>query len=156
MHFTTYTAAETEGLAGELARARPRDARELTVLYLQGDLGTGKTTFARGFLRALGETEPVRSPSYTLFDLHELGDLTVLHIDLYRLREEGELESLGLRDWARPGALWLIEWPDRARKRLPQADLKLAFTVSPPAHEIDLTAGTAFGRVWLQAFSAPG
>ncbi len=154
MHVTTHTAEETEELGRRLASARPReDAGALAVIYLTGDLGAGKTTFARGFLRALGVEEPVRSPTYTLIELHELMQQTVLHIDLYRLRDEAELESLGLRDWAGPGCLWLIEWPERAGKRLPPPDLILTFTVGVPAHDIEVRAQTALGEGWLEGLA---
>jgi tRNA threonylcarbamoyladenosine biosynthesis protein TsaE len=138
VHVTTHTAYETEEFGRRLAIARPSDARALVVLYLTGDLGAGKTTFARGFLRGLGEVEPVRSPTYT-------------HIDLYRLRDETELDSLGLRDWARPGCLWLIEWPERGGARLPPPDLVFTFTVGVSAHEIDVRSPTALGHQWLRS-----
>ena len=150
MRITTHTAEETEEFARQLALARPAD-RDLAVLYLTGDLGAGKTTFARGFLRGLGGVDPVRSPTYTLLELHELGSLTVLHIDLYRLRDEGELDSIGLRDWARPGCLWLIEWPERAGARLPPPDLTLTFTVGVSAHEIEIHPSTPLAHQWLGA-----
>jgi tRNA threonylcarbamoyladenosine biosynthesis protein TsaE len=93
----------------------------------------------------------VRSPTYTLLDLHELPGETVLHIDLYRLRDETEIDSLGLRDWARPGCLWLIEWPERGGARLPPPDLVLTFTVGVSAHEIDVRSPTALGDQWLRS-----
>jgi tRNA threonylcarbamoyladenosine biosynthesis protein TsaE len=150
VHLTTHTAEETEELGRQLARTRAGAADALAVIYLTGDLGAGKTTFARGFLRALGVKEAVRSPTYALLELHELQSQTVLHIDLYRLRDEAELESLGLRDWARPKCLWLIEWPERAARRLPPADLVLTFTVGVPAHHIGVRAQTPLGEQWLE------
>lgn len=153
VHLATQTAEETEELGKQLAAARPADERGLAVIYLTGDLGAGKTTFARGVLHGLGEADAVRSPTYTLLDLHELGVLTVLHVDLYRLRDEAELESLGLRDWARPGCLWLIEWPERAGRRLPPPDLIMTFNVGVSTHEIEARAGSALGEKWLQSLS---
>ena len=153
VRLTTQTAEETEELGEQLAAARPADEHGLAVIYLTGDLGAGKTTFARGVLRGLGEADAVRSPTYTLLELHELGVLTVLHVDLYRLRDEAELESLGLRDWARPGCLWLIEWPERAGRRLPAPDLIVTFTVGVSAHAIEARAGSAMGEKWLQSLA---
>ena len=155
MLIRTHTAEETEALGRELARVRP-DAGELAVIYLTGELGAGKTTFARGVLRALGVTTAVRSPTYTLLELYELGALTVLHIDLYRLRDAAELEPLGLREWARPGTLWLIEWPERGGGRLPPADLTLTLTVDPPAHDIALSADSEAGNAWLARLDLAG
>ena len=74
------------------------------MVYLQGELGSGKTTLARGFLQALGVTGPVRSPTYTLVELYPAAGITLVHADLYRLRDPAELESLGLREWAAPGS----------------------------------------------------
>jgi tRNA threonylcarbamoyladenosine biosynthesis protein TsaE len=146
----TRSAEETEELGRRLAGVREAGFEGLEVLYLTGDLGAGKTTFVRGFVQALGAANAVRSPTYTLLELHELPSLTVLHVDLYRLREASELDSLGLRDWARPGCLWLIEWPERAAGRLPPSDLTLTFAVGASAHEIDLRAGSPHGGEWLE------
>jgi tRNA threonylcarbamoyladenosine biosynthesis protein TsaE len=155
VHLKTQTAEATEELGGQLSRLRPGpDA--LTVIYLEGGLGAGKTTFARGFLNAAGVAGAVRSPTYTLLELHELESLTLLHVDLYRLRDAAELESLGLRDWARPGCLWLIEWPERGGQRLPPPDLTLTFAVGAPAHEIDLRADSPRGEAWLARLASQG
>ena len=148
MHLETHTAEETEALGRQLASLRP-DPGTVVVVYLTGELGAGKTTFARGFLRELGVTGTVRSPTYTLLELHELGGLTVLHVDLYRLKNAAELDSLGLREWARPASLWLIEWPERGAGRLPTPDLTLTFTVGAEAHVIELRANSDRGKDWL-------
>lgn len=145
----TNTAQDTEGLGWQLACARPEVENQLAVLYLTGELGAGKTTFARGFLRALGVTDPVRSPTYTLLELYAAGALTVVHVDLYRLHETSELDFIGLRDWARPGYVWLIEWPEKGSGRLPPADLTLSFAVGEAGHEVAMTAESALGRSWL-------
>jgi tRNA threonylcarbamoyladenosine biosynthesis protein TsaE len=92
----------------------------------------------------------VRSPTYTLINLHEANTLTLVHVDLYRLRDPGELEHLGLREWARPGFLWLIEWPERAGGRLPAADLTVGLAAGPDAHGADVSAETPVGAHWLE------
>jgi tRNA threonylcarbamoyladenosine biosynthesis protein TsaE len=148
----THTAQATEDFAAQLAKARPGASQELAVLYLTGELGAGKTTFARGFLRALGVTQPVRSPTFTLMELYPAGALTLLHLDLYRLEEPSELEALGLREWARPYFLWLIEWPEKGAQRLPPADLTLSFSVGADGHDITVTAKSALGSAWLVQF----
>jgi tRNA threonylcarbamoyladenosine biosynthesis protein TsaE len=145
----TSSAAETEEDGARFARARPRNADLFAAVYLSGDLGAGKTTWARGFLAACGVTAIVRSPTYALVELYELEELTLLHLDLYRLQDESELEPLGLRDWAQPGYLWLIEWPERAAGRLPPADLLVALTSAKDAHQIVVTAATRLGEAWL-------
>jgi tRNA threonylcarbamoyl adenosine modification protein YjeE len=101
-------------------------------------------------VRACGVAMPVRSPTYTLVNLYEAAALTLLHLDLYRLRDAGELEHLGLREWARPGCLWLIEWPQRAVGRLPAPDLTVHLSVAPEAHVADISAATAAGKEWLE------
>ena len=148
MRTHTPSAQDTEDFGAQLARARPAADNELAVLYLEGELGAGKTTFARGFLRALGVTQPVRSPTFTLMELYPAGALTVLHVDLYRLGGPSELEALGLRDWARPGFVWLIEWPERGTGRLPPADLTVSFSAGEAGHDIIVTAKSALGRSW--------
>ena len=95
------------------------------VIYLEGELGAGKTTLARGLLRARGATGAIRSPTYTLLEPYELPGGTVLHMDLYRLRDPLELENLGLADYPPTKALWLVEWPDKGAGLLPPASLRV-------------------------------
>ena len=144
------TAEDTETFGGRLAVARP-SGDPLATIYLSGDLGAGKTTLARGFLRAAGITGPVRSPTYTLVEMHETAAVSIAHLDLYRLRDPDELEPLGLREWARTGFVWLVEWPEHAAGRLPPPDLSVVITAGENGHEINVTARSALGQLWLSA-----
>ena len=118
--------------------------------YLRGELGAGKTTLAQGFLRACGIDGAVRSPTYMVLQVYPLERQTVVHLDLYRLRGPEELEPLGLTEWAFPGCLWLIEWPQRGAGGLPPADLVVDLTLTAAGHEAQLSAGSALGRAWLR------
>jgi len=151
----TTTAEGTEGFGARLAGARP-DPNALTVIYLIGNLGAGKTTLARGFLHALGVAGAVRSPTYTLVEIYETGALTAVHLDLYRLSDPTELDNLGLREWARGGHLWLIEWPERGADRLPGADLVVSLTAGNDGHDIEVTATSGPGASWLDRAAAAG
>jgi tRNA threonylcarbamoyladenosine biosynthesis protein TsaE len=147
--------SDTEALGARLAGTRPpRD--ELAVLFLEGELGAGKTTLARGLLRALGVAGPVRSPTYTLVELYPLEGLTAVHADLYRLRAPQQLEDLGLREWAGPNHLWLIEWPERGTGHLPAPDLRVALTVRPGAHHIEVTPASRRGAQWVGRLGGGG
>lgn len=137
----TETAALGEAIAGAL------QGRAGGVIYLQGPLGAGKTTVARGLLRALGVGGAIRSPTYTLLEPYELpgsppGRLLV-HLDLYRLNDASELEPLGLRDYPPERCWWLIEWPERAAARLPPADLVVALAHAGAARRADLSGPLA-------------
>jgi tRNA threonylcarbamoyladenosine biosynthesis protein TsaE len=147
--FSAASAADTEALGAQLARAQPL-GHALTVIYLRGELGTGKTTFVRGFLEGHGYTGPVRSPTYTLIELYPLAGQVFLHADLYRLAEPSELESTGIRDYAQAGYVWLIEWPERGQGHLPEADLVLELSFAKDAHLISAEGLSASGRAWLQ------
>jgi tRNA threonylcarbamoyladenosine biosynthesis protein TsaE len=153
----TATAAETEALGVQLAGSRPGQeslahgsSGLFGVIYLAGDLGAGKTTLTRGFLRALGVRGAVRSPTYTLVETYEVGDVTAVHLDLYRLSDPSELDNLGLREWARAGHIWLVEWPERGTDRLPEADLVVRLTAGEGGHDIELSAHSAYGSLWLE------
>jgi tRNA threonylcarbamoyladenosine biosynthesis protein TsaE len=150
----TTTAEETEAFGARFARTRPERSDLFGVIYLVGDLGAGKTTLTRGFLHALGVVGVVRSPTYTLVEIYEMGALTALHLDLYRLSDPVELDNLGLREWASAGHLWLIEWPERGSGRLPTADLVVKLTAGEGGHDIELQAQGALGTAWLERLAA--
>lgn len=104
-------------------------AAGVRVVGLKGELGGGKTTFARALLRGLGYAGRVPSPTYTLLEHYALPGLDVVHMDLYRLAHEQELEALGIRDWlAGTGPIWvLVEWPERAGRLESTCDLLVHF-----------------------------
>jgi len=107
------------------------------VVYLSGELGAGKTTFAGGFLRALGANGPIKSPTYTLIEPYECGERAIYHLDLYRVVTPHELEMLALRDFLQAGAVWLVEWAERGGQALPSPDLTVRLAYSEPAGDLD-------------------
>lgn len=164
--------AATLAVAAVYARSLPRRDTEhgamgaAIKLYLRGDLGAGKTCFARGFLQGLGVERPVRSPTYSLLELYPATDFSlrsgatpypgegVAHLDLYRLGDPEELEALGLADLDRPGWVWLIEWPEQGRGRLPPADLECELSSCGEGRSLSVRSGTELGRLWQHAASA--
>ncbi|MBL8224893.1 MAG: tRNA (adenosine(37)-N6)-threonylcarbamoyltransferase complex ATPase subunit type 1 TsaE [Chromatiales bacterium] len=120
----------TRALGQVLGAAVASQAPRSFMLWLRGDLGAGKTELARGVLAGLGHRGRVPSPTYTLVEPYGLAGATVLHVDLYRLRDPAELDDLGLADALAAGAIALVEWPEQAAGRLPAADLEVRLEVS--------------------------
>lgn len=117
VEFSSASVDDTTRFAAALAReVRPRD-----VLLLTGDLGAGKTTFTKAFCAALGVTDHVTSPTFTLVHEYRGNSLTVCHADLYRLERTGELTDLGLDDARRAGAVLVVEWGDLAPQEFDDA-----------------------------------
>lgn len=145
--------AATLQLGARLARALPPDAMPL-VVYLHGDLGAGKTTLARGILRELGETGPVRSPTYALVALYSPGGQTVVHLDLYRLESPDELLALGLPDYLPGSRLWLVEWPGKAAGTgLPGADAHVYLEPAGASRRASIAAASPRGESWAAIVS---
>ncbi|HWP94433.1 MAG TPA: tRNA (adenosine(37)-N6)-threonylcarbamoyltransferase complex ATPase subunit type 1 TsaE [Gammaproteobacteria bacterium] len=145
-------AAATEALGAALARAL---GPEGAVVYLQGELGAGKTTLVRGFLRALGYTGSVRSPTYTLLEPYLVEGRRVYHLDLYRIAEPAELEFLGVRELGERGDVCLIEWAERGAGALPPADLVLELAHAGPVRRLRWQAHSEAGRRLAGAACVP-
>jgi tRNA threonylcarbamoyladenosine biosynthesis protein TsaE len=125
------------------------------IIFLEGELGAGKTTLVGGLLAELGFSGPVRSPTYTLVEPYELQDDRVLHhIDLYRLVTPDEVEPLGLRDLLARAGILLIEWPSKGAEQIPPADLsvRLVYAAGGSQRRATLSALTSKGRGLLAGF----
>ena len=139
--------AELVDSAGQFARRLQSSGAQPLVIGLTGALGSGKTTWARAMLRGLGYRGRVPSPTYTLLEQYEVADLTIVHLDLYRLTGDAELENLGLRDWlAAPDTWVVIEWPERAAALARRCDLILEFADrGDSARQVTLRGATPAG-----------
>jgi tRNA threonylcarbamoyladenosine biosynthesis protein TsaE len=133
-----------------VARSLATVAVDGGVIHLVGPLGAGKTTFARAFLRALGVGERIKSPTYSLIETYALADLSLHHLDLYRIAAADELEWLGLRDLAAGRQLWLIEWPEHGAGAIPPADLNVHLAHAGVARDLRLMASSERGSDWLR------
>lgn len=119
------------------------------LIALSGELGAGKTTFVGGLLTAFGHVGTVRSPTYTLIEPYAFAGRDVYHLDLYRLRDPSELEELGLRDLMQPGAIVLVEWPERAGGELGSPDVHVRLDYPNTGHDgrvLHLHAMTESGK----------
>jgi tRNA threonylcarbamoyladenosine biosynthesis protein TsaE len=144
------SAEAQEDLGRCLALCAPRPF----VVYLEGDLGAGKTTLVRGFLRGLGHAGNVKSPTFTLIEPYDVPSGPVFHLDLYRLADPEELEYLGLRDLLGERSVLLVEWPERGEGSLPSADLRIAIEHRDSARRLRVDGISPAGR--LAAATAVG
>lgn len=134
--------AQLEAFATRLASA----VDPPLVVYLDGPLGAGKTTFVRAFARALGYPGRVKSPTYGLLERYDVAGVFLLHLDLYRLEDPAELDYLALRDLFDAQTLLLIEWPAKGGLSLPAADLELLFSEAVSDRKLTAVAKTTKGE----------
>ena len=109
-------------------------------IYLRGDLGAGKTTLVRGFLRGRGYGGKVKSPTYTLVEPYELGDIAIFHFDLYRMQDEEELLHIGFQDYLQDDSILLLEWPEKANSILETPDLLVDIDIPGEGRTLSLSA----------------
>ena len=123
------------------------------LIFLEGDLGAGKTTLSRGIIRGLGHVGAVKSPTFTLVEPYEIGDIRAFHFDLYRLVDPEELEFLGIRDYFEDDALCLIEWPDKGAGFLPKPDLTITISPHDSGRSLSLLPQSPRGETWCAALA---
>ena len=126
------------------------------VIFLRGNLGAGKTTFARGILRGLGYTEKVKSPTYNLIEVYKISKLYLYHFDFYRFDDPFEWEEAGFREYFNAESICLVEWPERAGGLLPTADLSLFFQFHEAERVVKICPGTDVGRQCLAHWNQSG
>lgn len=149
-------AAAMEALGAALARVVPIGF----LIRLEGDLGAGKTTLVRGFLRGLGYRGSVRSPTYTLVEPYEFASgpegRTVYHLDLYRLGDPEELEWIGIRDLLDARSIALVEWPERGHGVLPPADLAIAIAYRDGGRRVRISGLSDAGQRIVEELDTGG
>ena len=142
MKFIIHDEEEMLVLGAKLAKA----CRRATIIYLRGELGAGKTTLVRGFMRGMGYKAPVKSPTYTLVEPYDVAEWHLYHLDLYRIREAEELAYLGLRELQDRNVVVLVEWPERGEGFLPPADVVLEIEYAGDGRRVMLEPRTAVGE----------
>lgn len=136
-----------EDLGRRLSPCCPEGSR----IYLQGELGAGKTTLVRGFMRGMGIHGKVKSPTYTLVEPYQAGHVTIVHIDLYRIHDARELETLGLREYLDGPGICLLEWPERGSGYLGTPDILIQFQFEDNGRSVTLTALTNQGQASISS-----
>lgn len=120
------------------------------IIYLVGNLGAGKTTFARGILHGLGYQHIVKSPTYNLVEIYKISRLYLYHFDFYRFNDYFEWEEAGFREYFNSDSICLVEWPEKAGDLLPVADLQLFFNMLETGRSVEIRVGTETGKQCLK------
>ncbi|NOQ16645.1 MAG: tRNA (adenosine(37)-N6)-threonylcarbamoyltransferase complex ATPase subunit type 1 TsaE [Methyloprofundus sp.] len=134
MQYSLDNEVATEAFGGALFHALP----EKCLVFLHGDLGAGKTTLVRGFLRAAGYQGTVKSPTYNIVEEYKINKRLFLHFDLYRLVDPEELEWIGIRDYLQERSICFIEWPEQGEGYLDVPDVVLSLTNSGGGRDISI------------------
>jgi len=135
----------TVAMGKQLAKIVRDELEQGVVVYLNGDLGAGKTTLTRGFVQGLGHKGKVKSPTYTLVEPYDLGEWQVYHFDLYRLADPEELEYMGIRDYFTQRSNCFIEWPEKGVGLLAKADLTINMAYQGEQRTIEIIAHSTLG-----------
>ena len=125
------------------------------VIFLEGDLGTGKTTLVRSLIRALGFQGPVKSPTYSLVEVYVVSSLYLYHFDFYRFESPEEFLDAGLDEYFNRNTVCLVEWPERAGDRLSRYDLAIQIDYAESGRSVRMTPGSALGQGWVEALRPP-
>ena len=128
--------------------------QDAAVIYLQGVLGAGKTTFCRGVLSAFGYSGAVKSPTYTLVEPYQLNERTIYHFDLYRLGEPEELEYMGIRDYFQGDNICLIEWPVKGQGYIAEADFTIELAPENTGRTLKIYPHSEYGKKICTALKA--
>lgn len=139
-----------EAATGQLAARIAAAMDDGAVFHLDGELGAGKSSFARALLQALGVTGRIKSPTYSLVENYPLARGQAWHLDLYRIADPDELQWLGVDALGEPDAVVLIEWPQRGQGAIPPPDIELALAYAGPGRHARLSAHSARGERLLE------
>ena len=149
--YVSYNEQDSERFAKALADA----CMGGLVIYLDGDLGAGKTFFSRHFIQHLGFEGRVKSPTYTIVEPYVVNDLRIFHFDLYRLADPEELEYIGIRDYFASDTLCLVEWADKGNGFLPPADVIIHIDILDNGRVMNASAKTSLGQEFLSGVVIP-
>jgi tRNA threonylcarbamoyladenosine biosynthesis protein TsaE len=134
MHVVLPNTEATEQFGAELYHSLPSKC----LVFLHGDLGAGKTTLVRSYLRAAGYTGTVKSPTYNLVEEYTIAGHKIYHFDLYRLNDPEELEWIGIKDYFDQDSVCFIEWPDKGKGFLPEPDKVITLTVMEAGRAVEM------------------
>jgi tRNA threonylcarbamoyladenosine biosynthesis protein TsaE len=127
-NLTLKSLAETKNLGSELANEiLKKESENAFIIFLSGDLGTGKTTLVKEIISAFGINDPVKSPTFTIVEPYEMVSRNIYHVDLYRINTPSELSVIGLEEYINePNAIIFIEWPENSYGFLKKFDMKIS------------------------------
>ena len=135
------THSEEETLKSAMAFAK--NIKPGSIICLDGDLGVGKSVFARGFARGLGITEPVTSPTFTLVQIYEGGRLNMYHFDVYRIGDPSEMYDIGYEDYFYSDGVCLVEWASLILELIPDYAIKVSI-------EKDISKGYDYRKITIK------
>ncbi|NNM82084.1 MAG: tRNA (adenosine(37)-N6)-threonylcarbamoyltransferase complex ATPase subunit type 1 TsaE [Burkholderiales bacterium] len=141
---------DTEALGATIART----LRPGLAIFLEGDLGAGKTALARSIIRALGHEGKVKSPTYTLVELYTISGLNLYHFDLYRFEDPDEWNESGFREYFNPESIVMVEWPEKGGAFLPTPDIRIVLGVEGEGRRAEIEATSETGSRCLTALKS--